>query len=230
MQACLQACRKTVMAKVVLALVSALLVGQAHAARPFFTDDARIVDKGHCQLETFTKSQRAYAGSEFWFMPACNPSIAPLESGTEITLGRNRIEDERNTIVQAKFLLKRLEDKGPGYAIAGGVFGEEPYVNGIASYALGVNATVLHANLGAIQHRDPSHQSGTWGIGLETRISSRWLGIMETFGQQGDTPTKHVGLRYSVIPDRFQLDGTLGQQSGATPARRFQSLGIRLLF
>ena len=51
------------------------------AARPFVTDDARIVDRDHCQLETFTKSQRTYAGSEFWFLPACNPW------GAELTLG-----------------------------------------------------------------------------------------------------------------------------------------------
>jgi hypothetical protein len=45
----------------------------AHAARPFVTDDARVVDRGGCQIETFYKEQRKYSGSEFWFMPACNP-------------------------------------------------------------------------------------------------------------------------------------------------------------
>lgn len=45
----------------------------AHAARPFVTDDARVVGRGGCQIETFYKEQRAYSGSGFWFLPACNP-------------------------------------------------------------------------------------------------------------------------------------------------------------
>ena len=60
---------------------SLLFAPPAYAARPFVTDDARIVD--HCQVETFYKEQRNYSGSEFWFLPACNPF------GFEITIGGN---------------------------------------------------------------------------------------------------------------------------------------------
>ncbi|MFL6570620.1 MAG: hypothetical protein ACJ8G4_02610, partial [Burkholderiales bacterium] len=35
----------------------------AHAARPFNTDDARVVDPGGCQVETFYKKQETYSGS-----------------------------------------------------------------------------------------------------------------------------------------------------------------------
>jgi hypothetical protein len=200
-----------------------LFAGSAHAARPFFTDDARIVDRGHCQIETFQKSQRAYAGSEVWFMPACNPF------GAELTLGRNRIEDEHNTVLQAKFLLKRLEDTGgAAYAFAIGRFGGDPYVNGIASYAFG-QRIVLHANLGLIHNRVPDTNRETWGIGTEIPLTGRWTAAAETFGQQGDTPTQHVGLRYALVPKRVQIDTTVGHQS-ADPVKRFTSLGLRLLF
>ena len=92
-------------ASVRLALLGALCIccTCAYAARPFFTDDARVVDKGHCQLETFYKEQRTYSGSEFWFLPACNPL------GFELTIGGKRIERERNEILQTKLLLKPLE-------------------------------------------------------------------------------------------------------------------------
>ncbi|TLY72116.1 MAG: hypothetical protein E6K43_13440 [Gammaproteobacteria bacterium] len=73
----------------------------AYAARPFFTDDARIVD--NCQIETFYKEQRSYSGSEFWFLPACKAL------GFELTAGGNRIEGDRNEILQAKLLLKPLD-------------------------------------------------------------------------------------------------------------------------
>ena len=181
-----------------------------------------MVDPGHCQLEAFTKSQSAYAGSEAWFLPACNPF------GVELTLGRNRIEGEYNTIVQGKILLKELKSNAAGYAVSLGSFGGDPYLNGIASRSFLDERAVVHANLGAI--RNPDADRGTWGVGLEALLAApRWYGIVESFGQRGDKPTAHFGLRFWVIPNRFQVDATHGHQS-SDPEKRFNSFGIRLLF
>jgi hypothetical protein len=204
--------------------VAVVLLGlplAAEAARPFITDDARIVDPGHCQLETFAKRQSAYTGSEAWFLPACNPF------GPELTLGRNRIEGEDNTIVQAKFLLKPLETNRSGYALSLGTFGGDPYINAIASVSFLDDRTVLHANLGASHG---SEDRGTWGVGLEQLLSApRWYGIVESFGQRGDKPTMHFGLRFWVVPNRFQIDATHGHQS-ANPEKRFNTVGLRFIF
>jgi hypothetical protein len=191
----------------------------AHAARPFFTDDARVVDPGHCQVESFYKEQRAYAGSEFWFLPACNPF------GLELTAGGNRIEGERSAILQAKYLFRELKTNGVGFAASVGYFGSDPYINGIASFSFLDDRAVVHTNLGAI-----SGFGGTWGVGLEALLfAPRVYGIVETFGQRSQTPTLHYGLRFWVIPNRFQIDATHGEQSG-DPAKRFFSVGVRLLF
>jgi len=189
----------------------------AFAARPFFTDDARIVER--CQVETFYKEQRTYSGSEFWFLPACNAF------GFEITAGGNRIEHDRNAIVQAKFLLKPLETNGVGYALSLGSFGGEPYFNAIGSKSFLNDRLVVHANLG-----DFRDSGGTWGLGLEALLAApRVYGIFETFGQHRETPTYHYGLRFWVIPNRFQIDSTLGNQTGAGD-RRFYTVGLRFLF
>lgn len=191
----------------------------AWAARPFVTDDARVVDRGHCQIETFYKEQRAYSGSEFWFLPACNPF------GAELTIARNRIEDERNTIFQAKVLLKELQTNGMGFAASIGSFGGDAYLNGIASFSFLDDRAVVHTNLGTL-----SGVGVTGGIGLEALLAApRVYGILETFGQRGDKPTLHYGLRYWVIPNRFQVDATLGEQK-AEPERRFFTLGLRFIF
>ena len=196
-----------------------LFAAPAQAARPFFTDDARVVDQGHCQLETFYKEQRTYSGSEFWFLPACNPL------GVELTVGGNRIEGERNAIVQAKRLFKELQTNGTGFAGSVGFFGADPYVNGIASFSFLDDRAVVHTNFGAI-----SRTGATWGLGLEALLAPpRIYGILETFGQRGQMPTYHYGVRYWVIPSRFQIDATHGNQSG-DPARRFYSVGLRFLF
>ncbi len=202
-------------------LVIALLFATppaCYAARPFVTDDARVVDPDHCQLETFYKEQRAYSGHEFWFLPACN------QLGVEWTVGGNRIEGENNLIVQGKKLLKPLETNGYGLALSVGSFGGDPYVNGIASFSFLQDWSVVHTNLGYLQNR------ATWGIGLEQLVyAPRVYAILETFGERGDMPTQHAGIRFWVIPNRFQIDSTVGRQSGE-PTQRFYSIGLRFLF
>jgi hypothetical protein len=200
-----------------LALFTLLFAPPAPAARPFVTDDARIVE--HCQVETFYKEQRNYSGSEFWFLPACNAF------GFEITFGGNRIEGEHNEILQTKFLLKPLEPNGIGYALSLGWFGGDPYFNAIASKSFLDDRLVVHANLGSF--RDAG---GIWGLGLEALLlRPRLYGILETYGQHRETPTWHYGLRFWVIPDRFQIDATRGEQTG-TGNRQFYTVGLRFLF
>jgi len=201
-----------------VAALLCLLAPLCHAARPFVTDDARTVDPDHCQLETFYKEQRAYSGHEFWFLPACN------RLGVEWTLGGNRAEGENNLIVQGKKLLKPLETNGYGAAFSIGAIGEEAYINGIASFSLLEDASVIHTNVGYLQSRP------VFGIGLEQLLyAPRVYGILETYGGRGEKPTVHGGVRLWVIPNRFQIDSTYGVQQ-SDPARRFFTVGLRFLF
>jgi hypothetical protein len=212
----------------------------AHAARPFVTDDARVVDKGGCQVETFVKRQRRYDETEFWFVPACNP-WGPVE----LSLGGIWVKsvlpgDSRAFSAQAKTLLRPLETNGFGLALSLGVtrlkpFATDsvlnPYFNAIGSVSLADDRVVAHANLGAVRDSVAKLTRGTWGIGAEVLvIAPRLYGIAEGYGQRGEKPTLHGGARYWVVPDRVQVDATLGAQNSAPPARRFHSLGLRILF
>jgi hypothetical protein len=60
-------------------------------------------------------------------------------------------------------------------------------------------------------------------------LTGRWTAAAEAFGQRGDTPTLHLGLRFWVIPNHFQIDATQGHQS-ASPEKRFYSVGLRFIF
>src|SRR5688572_10357447 len=122
-----------------LAAAAMLCATDAFAARPFVTDDARVVRPGGCQVEAFFKQLRPGRGSEFWFLPACNPL-----QRAELTLGGRRIAaDEEPTtravILQAKTLLRALEPNGAGFAFTVGALRDRPgpgwerYVNAIAS-------------------------------------------------------------------------------------------------
>jgi hypothetical protein len=185
------------------------------------TDDARVLEQGHCQVETYYKEQRHHSGSEFWLLPGCNPGwVAP--QGVEITVGGNRADGEGNFIAGAKFLIKEVDQGGYGFGAAVGTYGGRGFVNGIASVALLGDRLVLHANAGHLE-------VPTWGLGLELVFSPRLIAVAETYGERGQMPTLHSGIRYSVIPERLQVDITRGDQKG-DPATRFYTVGVRLSF
>ena len=99
---------------------------QLQAARPFVTDDARIVDPDGHQIETFYKRQRAFKESEYWFLPAINPGKTLGDGKMEFTLGRYWVNtdspgDNQATLAQVKTLLKPLETNGQGFALTLGV-------------------------------------------------------------------------------------------------------------
>lgn len=222
-----------------LCLLFLWLPAVTQAARPFVTDDARVVDAGGCQIETFIKRQRKVDEHEFWFLPACNPF-----GKVELTIGRTWVDgnapgDSRVNIFQAKTLLKPLETDGSGYALTVGAgrvspfqarHTVNPYLNAIGSFSFAGDFVVLHANIGANDDRQLGLMRGTWGLGAEIALNSRVYGIVETYGQRAEKPTRHLGLRVWIVPNRVQIDGTLGAQYSGPPERAFRSLGLRILF
>jgi hypothetical protein len=147
--------------------------------------------------------------------------------------------DSRVNILQAKTLIKPLETNGTGYAVTFGAgrvhpFQAErslnPYVNGIASFSLLDDRVVVHTNVGAVNDRQAGFTRATWGVGAEVIFHPRLIGIIESYGQRADKPTRHMGLRVWVVPNRVQLDGTVGEQNSGPPERVFRSVGLRVLF
>ena len=210
------------------------------AARPFVTDDARVVDPGSCQIETFLKRQRKFHEHEFWFLPACNPW-----ERVELTVGGNRVDsaqpgDSRTVIAQVKTLLKPLDTNGSGFALTLGIAqvqpvqapsATSPYLNGIGSFSLFDDRFVIHSNLGVVRDKQSDLARGTWGLGAEVLLlAPRLYGIIEGYGQRKDKPTLHAGLRIWIVPNRMQADATLGQQSATPLDRRFGTIGLRVLW
>jgi hypothetical protein len=221
-------------------LALAPLADAAIAARPFVTDDARIVDRGGCQIETYAKRQRTFGENETWFLPACNPW-----GWAELTAGGQRTDNfsegtSSALIVQAKTLLKRLEANAFGWAVTlGGVRQSSfettdrarwsPFFNLVGSRSFG-DTLVVHANAGARDDRLAGSTLYTWGLGAEVALTSRLSGIAEAYGEERQSPSRQVGARYWIVPDRLQVDGTLGAQSDDPQDRKWVSVGLRALF
>jgi len=219
--------------RALLAGLSAFLLAapETQAARPFVTDDARVVDKDGCQIETFVKRQQRFNETEFWFLPACNPWGAELTAGHIRVGGTNG--DTSTTVLQAKTLLKPLSTNGAGFALTlGTLFGSatSPYFNAIGSFSLADDRVVLHTNLGGIRDNVARMSRHTWGAGAEVLlIAPRLYGIFESYGQRGEKPTLHTGLRIWIVPNQIQVDTTVGMQN-SSPERRFATVGLRILW
>jgi hypothetical protein len=221
----------------------------AHAARPYFTDDARITPGGGCQVEAWVQRHRpAGGGTEFWALPACNPG-----GNLEITAGVNRLPSEAglpstgNFLIQGKTLLRSLDTGiGTGFAAGANARASGPsdasspssltsaYAYNVTSVSFAEEAFVLLTLAGIKRDRETQRTIALWGIGSETRLLQRGdqelLLAAEYYGSDSGSPSWQAGFRFWVIKDKVQVDAVAGRQIGSTAVdSRWWSIGLRLI-
>lgn len=220
-----------------LAALAFLLPFSVQAARPFVTDDARVTTAQSCQLETWV---RTYPQShEFWALPACN-----FTGNLEFTVGGGRArydsaETVNDYVFQAKTLIRELKTNDWGIGLAVGKVmhpAVNPGPNLLGNTYAYVPATVslfddrafIHANLGWLRDRATQRDNATWGIGGEYWMTNRISVLAENFGDNRVKPYWQSGLRGFIVPDRVQVDATVGNQYGGTRDSRWFSIGLRI--
>jgi hypothetical protein len=210
----------------------------AHAARPMITDDARLVDAKACQIESWVRVNRSRP-HELWAVPSCNPT-----GNLELALGGAVAQDgtglgRGTTLAQAKTLFRPLRTDDFGWGAVLGV-ARDPNIDPVgnlidniyafipASWSLAGDRVVLHANVGALHDRHERRTRGTWGLGTEIALFGPVQLIAESFGEGGSKPFRHAGLRIWLVPDRLQVDTTVGTRVGAGGAdERWFTVGVR---
>ncbi len=206
------------------------------AARPFVTDDARLTNEGQCQLESWSRRYRN--SSESWALPACNPF-----GNFEVSLGTGVAHDAEGVrtqdyIIQGKTLMRKLSTNDWGWGIAVGhvmhpAVNPGPNLLGNTyayipiSRSFQQDAVIMHVNVGLLKDKATGNHKTTWGVGSELKLGSRLLGIAEAFGDSSASPYVQTGFRYSIRPDLFQVDMTVGRQQHSTSDSRWVSFGIR---
>lgn len=215
-----------------LALAS-LATRDAAAIRPFVTDDAHTVGKGHVQLETWWRRDRL--SLQHWLLPAVGPT-----EWMELTLGgvygasqlRQHPDEPQvgisGPLAQGKFLLhESMPNKPPGVAlVVGGVSPagrggfEAPGWSGF-SYLAVTQAFIkeddflIHANVGVSTISAPGLDPAklTWGVGTQVETVYDIHLIGEIFSGdpyvQGAGGAYQTGIRV-IFNDRVQLDATWG--------------------
>ncbi len=171
-------------------------------------------------------------------MPACNPS-----GNLELTVGGGYFKNDdiqgstHDYIIQAKTLFKTLEPNQVGFGLAVGKIAHpeinpgpnqfgNTYLYFPVSYEFN-NHLVVHSNLGLLKDNGDKTIKSTFGLGAELPLKTNLLGITEIYGDDKQKPFFQIGFRYSVMPELFQIDTTLGHQFDGNSQGKWLSIGFR---
>ncbi len=222
-------------ARALLALTACIATLPAHAGRPLASDDAAVVDRGACQLETWIGLTRSDRG--IWLNPSCNPF-----GNTEFALGGGHVREDGGrdyTLVQWQFkqLLRAYTDTQAGFAVAFGgehVRGDDArttFINGIATLPLAGQAQLLHLNLGASLARDASSRltRAAWGLAYDAEVAASTRVAAEGFGVSGERANWQLGVRHELVPGHVQIDASVGGAFGRWSDTRVVTAGLVLV-
>ena len=220
-----------------LALLLALLLPPvvAQAGRPMTADDATVLDPGTCQLEAWW--QHLHDHSETWLAPAC--SIARgWEAGLSLVRTREpgSPSSERLGGMYAKTVVRPLQTNGWGLGVvvahlplqAGSLAGDTS-LNVPLTVSLLDDAVLVHANAGWTRHYTIHQGGATWALGAEMAVTPRAALTLESFGAQRGHSYAQAGARYSVLPNRLDIDAAYGERLTARGKQGYVSLGLTLL-
>ena len=207
--------------------------GAVQAARPLYTDDARIVDPGACQVESWVRADRD--STELWAMPGCN-----FSGNLELTLGSARLHDTAGSrsgplVAQGKTVFRPVtsNDWGWGAALGGasdtGTGSRDLFVYLPLTLSLLDDRLFVHGNLGAKREGVEKRQQLTWGLAVERTVNDSVGLIGEIFSQDKGRPLLQLGMRYWLVRDAVQIDATAGNRLSTGTGDRWFSIGLRLL-
>jgi len=238
---------------VAAALAVAVFSTPAHAIRPFVTDDAHTVGRGHLQLETYWRLDRATM--QHWILPAFGPTewLELTLGGVHGVTGLQTTPPARTyaiggPIVQGKFLLHNtIPNHLPGVGVVvGGVSPagtgglQAPGWSGFSYLAVTQaffkeDDFMIHVNVGvstvAAPGIDPARL--TWGVGTQIETLYEFHLIGEIFS--GDPYAIGTGGAYQagfrlIFNDHLQLDATCGGGLwGDNLLPFFVSSGVRIV-
>jgi hypothetical protein len=198
----------------------------ACAGRPLVTEDAAVIEKAACEVESFA-ARTTERGS-----PSVRGTSLQLACGivghTQLALAsataRSGGESERSWTFAGKTAV--AESSLGAWALAWGLAAVQPagtslkhetsFVNGVLTMPLN-DSLKLHANLGWSRSQSDRQSRTGWSLALE-RNAAAGIDVMgETFANDRDkSPWIQFGLRWAAVQDRLFLDASWGRQTSSS--------------
>ena len=164
-------------------LVALCIATTSHAGRPLVTEDAGVLEKGSCELETYARrlTERAAPSSNgFSLQYGCGVGMR-TQVALAATMDRADGATVRGLAFGGKTSISDGGEADPSWTLAWGLTAEKSpgaslghettWLNGVFSMPLGKDLK-LHANLGWTRAHS-THQSTTgWAVALERSTAS----------------------------------------------------------
>ncbi|MFO1324654.1 MAG: hypothetical protein U1F15_11390 [Burkholderiales bacterium] len=207
----------------------------AQGGQPLVTDDAAVVAPKTCQFEAWVRS--AGDGRLYAAQPACN-----FTGNLELAVGAARArpddgEDWSLVQLQAKTVLYSLDDRTWSFGLVGGAGRDTGapagssafqayYAKALASW-YPRDDLEIDLNLGAAN----VYGFGTFalaGAAVQYTVVDRVQLLAEAFRDEPGTAKYNVGVRFAIVPDRFEAYASYGNRFGSASDAWFAIVGIRL--
>jgi hypothetical protein len=217
-----------------LALLLAAYANVAVAGAPLVTDDASVVTPGTCQLEVWTTAAHDAHGPTA--QPACN-----LLADTELAVGASRTwTDDSGTssslVIQLKHVFVADPDGAWAFGAEAGAERDTAAPAGRSAFATGYaralatcnpsDSLELDFNAGAASTRG----SGSYalaGMAVQYALTPAMKLLGEVYRDEPGTGKVQAGVRFVVVPDRFEVYGSYGERF-ANRGDWWASVGVRL--
>ena len=222
-------------------LVALCIATTSHAGRPLVTEDAGVLEKGSCELETYARrltERAAPASNGFSLQYGCGVGMR-TQVALAATMDRADGATVRGLAFGGKTSLSDGGEADPSWTLAWGLTAEKSpgaslghettWLNGVFSMPLGKDLK-LHANLGWTRAQS-THQSTTgWAVALERSTASGIDVMGEAFARDRDrAPWLQVGLRWAAVPEKVFVDGSWGFQTVSSRPRML-TVGLKAAF
>lgn len=206
----------------------------AVAGAPLVTDDASVVTPGTCQLEAWGTA--AHDAHGLAAQPACN-----LVADTEIAVGasRARVDDSGTSsglVIQLKHVFVADPDGAWAFGAEAGAQRDTAAPAGRSAFATSyarVLATFdpsdsleLDFNAGAASTRG-SGRYALAGLAVQYALTPAMKLMGEAYHDEPGTGKVQAGVRFVVVPDRFELYGSVGERF-ANRGDWWAIVGVRL--
>jgi hypothetical protein len=213
-----------------LAALCLLVCGAtAHAGRPLATEDAGVLERGDCEVESF--AGRARVAGEPSSLTQSLQFGCGVGWSTQLALAAVRTREagqtDRVVLLSGKTTVVQI---GEGQLTLAASWDRD------ALQALAVlsrplaEAWTLHANLGHLRDRVAAQRTTGWAIAIEHRSTDRLDLMAEAFGDDRDRyPWLQFGLRWALLPERWFVDTSWGRQGGPLRATAF-TIGTKIGF
>lgn len=223
----------------VVAILSATHGEPAFAGRPFATEDAAVLERGACELESYAAYARSRADPSERSASVQLGCGAGLDTQLAVVAARFTTEDARHAIagVTGKTALRPLTETDAGITVAYSLKGkraphsdlhhEESALSLV--FTLPLDRRLVHANLGALRTESDKRTTGTYGFAVE-RLGERGLDYgLEVFGEFNASPWIGAGARYSVQPQKLFVDASFAVQTNSARSRQV-TVGVKYAF